>query len=94
MPSGELMDSRVVHQPGCTLSVHPGVGATPMAWGGFTSLLRQAPFDRAQDRRDGEPVEPLEGESRQGRDRLVKWLEEKFYEVIKIDTVRCGDCVP
>ena len=31
-----------------------GVGATPEAWGEFTSLLRQA--------QDGEPVEPLEGE--------------------------------
>ncbi len=63
------MDSRVVHQPGCTGSVHPGVGVEP---GGFTSP----------------------GGGGVAIPRLVKWLEEKFYEVIKIDTMRCGDCVP
>jgi hypothetical protein len=55
------MDSYKVHQSGCSRSVHPGVGATPMAWGGFTSPG---------------------GGSRLRRDRLVKWLEETFYEVI------------
>ena len=51
--SNILMDSQKVHQ-----AVPPpaglGVGATPAAWDGFTSLPRQA--------RDGEPVEPLEGD--------------------------------
>ena len=30
------MDLEKVHQAGCTLSVHPGAGATPAAWDGFT----------------------------------------------------------
>jgi hypothetical protein len=31
-----MMDSLKVHHSGCMRSVHPGVGATPMAWDGFT----------------------------------------------------------
>ncbi len=34
-----MMDSQKIHQAGCTLSVRlrdgMGVGATPVAWGGF-----------------------------------------------------------
>ena len=48
----------------------------PGAWDGFNSLLRQA--------QDGEPVEPLAGESPQRCDRLVKLLEENFDVVINV----------
>jgi hypothetical protein len=57
-------------------SVHPGVGATPGAWDGFTSLPRQA--------RDGEPVEPLAGDHAQGVTALQK-ARRDFCEVISID---------
>ena len=30
------MDLRTVHLSGCARSMHPGVGATPTAWDGFT----------------------------------------------------------
>jgi hypothetical protein len=49
-----LMDSQRVYQAGGAQDAHPGLGATPAAWDGFTPLPRQA--------RDGELVEPLEGD--------------------------------
>ena len=55
----KLMDSEKVHQAGCTPSVHPGAGATPSAWGGFTSLPRQA--------RDGEPASQISSKKRSAR---------------------------
>jgi hypothetical protein len=72
---GIVMKSPKVHLAGCTRSVRlrdgVGVGATPAAWGGFTSLPR--PFDQAQggepaepQARDGEPVESLEGDHAHG----------------------------
>ena len=66
-----MMDSQIVHLTGCTLSVRlrngMGVGATSAAWGGSTLFLRQA----------------HDGESRHGRDRPYRKLEETFYEVVK-----------
>ncbi len=52
------------------------LGWGPRRWRGTDSLRS---LDKA---RDGEPVEPLEGESRLQRDRLVKWKEETFCDPI------------
>jgi hypothetical protein len=78
-----MMDSQKVHQAGCTLSVRlrdgMGVGATPAAWGGFTPFLWQAQDGESRHGRD----RTTGGGSRRWRDRLVKWLEEIFCEVVK-----------
>ncbi len=69
------MDSQKVHHSDHAGQAGAGVGATPVAWDGFTSLPRQA-RDPERSRRAG-------GRSRFWRDRLAKWPGSASCEVIK-----------
>ncbi len=68
-----MMDSKKVHQSARAGQAGDGVGATPVAWGGFTPLLRQA--------QDGESrpgvIEPLAGEGNHPSHRKMAPINSK-----------------